>query len=70
MDGNIILIVTYFKKTYICSDPERNDFIIKAVTEKKITTDSPEEIIAEIKRKIVKLEAYIQKYQTCETAEI
>lgn len=54
----------------VCPDPERNDFIIKAVTEKKITTDSPEEIIAEIKRKIVKLEAYIQKYQTCETAEI
>lgn len=45
----------------MCSNPERNDFIIKAVAEKKITSDSPESIIAEIKSKIVELEDYIQK---------
>lgn len=45
----------------MCSNPERNDFIIKAVAEKKITSDFPESIIAEIKSKIVELEDYIQK---------
>ena len=45
------------------------DFIIKTVARKKITTDAPEVIIAEIKRKIVELEEYIKKYQRLETTE-
>lgn len=45
----------------VCSNPERNDFIIKAIMEKTITADTPEAIIAEIKRKIVELEEYISK---------
>lgn len=47
----------------ICADPERNDFILKAVLEKKITADAPEAIAAEIKRKVIELETYIQTYQ-------
>lgn len=53
----------------MCANPERNDFIIKTVARKKITTDAPEVIIAEIKRKIVELEEYIKKYQRLETTE-
>ena len=53
----------------MCATPERNDFIIKTVARKKITTDAPEVIIAEIKRKIVELEEYIKKYQRLETTE-
>ncbi len=45
----------------VCSDPERNDFILKAPVEKEITTDTPEAIIAEIKGKVTELETYIQK---------
>lgn len=48
----------------VCSDPERNDFILKATVEKGITTDTPEAIIAEIKGEITELEAYIQKLAT------
>lgn len=58
----------YYKMLYnsacpfeVCSDPEKNDFILKATVEKGITTDTPEAIIAEIKGKIIELEAYIQK---------
>lgn len=53
----------------LCADPERNDFILKAAVEKTITDDTPEEIVAEIKTKIAKLEAYMQEHQTREPAE-
>lgn len=53
----------------MCANPERNDFIIKTVVRKTITTDAPEAIIDEIKRKIVELEEYIKKYQRLETTE-
>ena len=45
----------------VCSDSERNDFILKAPVEKEITTDTPEAIIAETKGKVTELETYIQK---------
>ena len=51
----------------VCANPERTDFIIKAVVEKTITTDAPETIIAEIKSKIVELEEHMKKYQRLET---
>lgn len=53
----------------ICTNPERNDFIIRAVARKTIVTDSPEAIIAEMKRKMAELEEYIKKYQRLETTE-
>lgn len=47
----------------ICSDPQKNDFIIKTVIKNKITASKPEAIIAEIKITILELEKYIQNIQ-------
>lgn len=54
----------------VCSNPEKNDFIIKAIVGTKVTTDAPEAIIAEIKRKVVELEEHVKKYQRLETTEL